>query len=441
MLKIINGKQDKAGVGILIKDAKFPAPFVSGLEYSPPAHGAWNIVHTGMLIPESHQIYICAQGCLRGVVLTAAEMNVSKRFSTIAIRENNVLDGDMEALIIDGVTDIISKLSAKPRAILIFTSCIHHFMGCDLELVYRILRERFLDINFTDCYMNPIMRKSGMTPDQKMRQQLYSFLKPSIVHKKCINIIGNNLPTEESSELARMIIENGFELKDITSCTTYEEYLSMAESVANISYNPVAMISGDTLQTRLSQKHLYLPLSYGYTEIESNLNQLAAYLHIETPDFTGGKAKAGKALKSAKEIIGDTPIAIDYTATMRPIGLARLLIEHGFKVVAVYVDTINEEERQDFIWMKEHAPIMKLYSTLQVKMRFIHQNSDTKSLAIGQKAAYFTGTTYFVNIVEGGGMYGFDGICHLMHLMEEAFLSEKDTKSLIQVKGLGCCCV
>lgn len=440
MLKIINGKQDKAGVGILIKDAKFPAPFVSGLEYSSPAHGAWNIVHTGMLIPESHQIYICAQGCLRGVVLTAAEMNATNRFSTIAIRENNVLDGDMESLIIDGVTDILSKIPKKPRAILLFTSCIHHFMGCDLELVYRTLRGRFQNIDFTDCYMNPIMRKSGMTPDQKMRQQLYSLLKPVSVHKKCINIIGNNIPTEESSELARMIIENGFELKDITSCKTYEQYLSMAESVANISYNPVARISGDTLQTRLEQKHLYLPLSYDYSEIESNLNQLAAYLHIKTPDFTQERAKAEKALKSTKDIISDAPIAIDYTATMRPLGLARLLIEHGFNVVTVFIDTINEEEMQDFIWLKEHAPFMKLYPTIQVKMRFFPRNSDKKLLAIGQKAAYFTGTSYFVNIVEGGGMYGFDGICSLMKLMDKAYLSEKDIKGLIQVKGLGCCC-
>ena len=90
-----------------IRDASFPAPFASGLEYSAPARGTWNIVHTGMLIPEAHQIFICAQGCLRGVVLTAAEMGAQDRFSTVAIRQNNVLDGNMEALIIDGVSDFL----------------------------------------------------------------------------------------------------------------------------------------------------------------------------------------------------------------------------------------------------------------------------------------------------------------------------------------------
>ena len=71
-------------------------------------------------------------------------------------------------------------------------------------------------------------------------------------------------------------------------------------------------------------------------------------------------------------------------------------------------------------------------------MRFVDRKSDEKILALGQKAAYFTGSNNFVNIVEGGGMYGFDGIVKLADLMIDAFLNEKDAKKLIQFKGLGC---
>ena len=60
---------------VSIKDASYPIPFPQGLEFNSPAHGCWNIVHTGMLIPEAHQIYVCADNCMRGVVLTAAEMH------------------------------------------------------------------------------------------------------------------------------------------------------------------------------------------------------------------------------------------------------------------------------------------------------------------------------------------------------------------------------
>ena len=73
-------------------------------------------------------------------------------------------------------------------------------------------------------------------------------------------------------------------------------------------------------------------------------------------------------------------------------------------------------------------------------MRVEPRNCKDLTLAIGQKAAYFTGTDRFVNIVEGGGMYGFDGILRMTQLMVEAFRQPKDTRSLVQIKGMGCHC-
>lgn len=436
MLKPIREKERDACV--LIKDAKFPAPFDSRLEFSCSARGTWNIVHIGMLIPEIHQIFVCAQSCLRGVVLTAAEMNAIDRFSNIIVRENNVLEGDTEDLIIEGVGDILSKLPYKPKAVLVYTSCVHHFVGCDLDLVYKRLREKYPDIEFTDCYMNPIMRKSGLTPDQIMRRQLYSLLDKEELEEKSINIIGNNYSTDESSELVKIIKDNGFTLREITDTKTYAEYKEMGKSSINISYNPVAREAGRYLEEKLGQKHLYLPLCYGFDEIEKNLDLLCETIGVEKIDFEENKKAATEALNKAQKVIGNTPISIDYTLTMRPLGLARLLLEHGFNVESIYVDSFIAEEQEDFNWLKENYPDIKIYATVHVKMRFVDRKSDEKILALGQKAAYFTGSNNFVNIVEGGGMYGFDGIIKLADLMIDAFLNEKDAKKLIQFKGLGC---
>ena len=62
------GELDERGACVTIEEAKFPAPFVSGLEYAAPDRGNRNIVHIGMLLPESHQIFDCAQECLIGEV-------------------------------------------------------------------------------------------------------------------------------------------------------------------------------------------------------------------------------------------------------------------------------------------------------------------------------------------------------------------------------------
>lgn len=441
MLKRINGL-DESGACVKISDASFPCPFASGLEYGSPARGAWNIVHTGMLIPESHQIYVCASNCLRGVVLTAAEMGAQDRFSTVTIKENNILDGDMENLIIEGVTDILTRLEHKPRAVLLYTSCVHHFIGCDLPLCYSELRKRFPEIDFTDCYMNPIMRKSGLTPDQLMRKQLYSLLKEEKIDKSSVNIIGNNLATDCDSDIVQLIKKSGCKLKEITDFSDYEGYQTMAQSFLNISYNPVAVAGGKELEKRLKQMHLYLPLSYSKAEIQSNMSRLAEVLGVEYDGGTELFEKSEKALAELKNTIGDIPISIDYTATMFPLSLARLLLEHGFNVERIYADSFGSSEKDDFLWIKENHPDVLLYATVQIKMRVLERKTESKMLCIGQKAAYFTGSRNFVNIVEGGGFYGFVGISKLCGLIREAYFTDRDASDYIQQKGLGCeCCL
>ncbi len=432
--------------GIQIKDAVFPAPFPSGLEYATPVRGTWNIVHTGMLIPEVHEIFVCGASCLRGVVLTAAEMHAEDRFSTVAVREHNLLDGDMENLVIEGVNDIIEKLPKRPPAVLVYTSCVHHFAGCDLGMIYRELRKRFPDIDFTDCYMNPIMRKSGLTPEQLMRSRLYMLLKEREKKERSVAIIGNDLPTRKSSELFEILKSGGYKVHEITSCKSYAEYQEMAEAEYYISYNPAAAAGADMLSERLGGEHLYVPFSFDHEEIESGFRKIMDLLGIDVfgneygfESWCEEKRKLCEvSLKETLELLKETPISVDYTYCPRPLGLAKMLLDAGFFVEKVYVDTITGEDKADFIYLKEHFPKLLLYPTVHAGMRFMAKKENTNVLAIGQKAAYFENTNHFVNVVEGGGMLGYDAILHTMELMKEAYVEEKDMRKLVQIKGMGC---
>ncbi|MBE6726218.1 MAG: nitrogenase [Ruminococcaceae bacterium] len=414
------------------------ALFDTGLEYSAPARGTWNIVHTGMLIPEAHEIFVCAQGCLRGVVLTAAEMGAEKRFSTVAIRENNVTDGDLEELLIEGVTDILEKLDPTPPAVLVYTSCIHHFMGADLDHMYRVLRERFPDVAFTDCYMNPIMRKSGLTPDQLMRRQLYSLLEKRPAHPKKVLVAGNDFACDADGDLSSLLWASGFELCELQKTRTFEEYLTLAEASFCVTNQPAAIPAGQMLHDRFGMTHLHLPLSFDYGEIRANYERLCRALGIPVPDFRERIEACEAALSHAKHTIGDAPVEIDYTAFSRPLSLARMLLDHGFRVERVYLDGVSGEERGDFDVLAEQYPDLLLSPTVHPVMRVAGREREEKTLAVGQKAAYFAGTPYFVNLVENGGFTGFDAVTGIASLMEEAWLKEKDTRSLIGIKGMGC---
>ena len=440
MLKRVGEPIERKLEGIAIVNANFPSPYPSGLEYATPARGTWNIVHTGMLIPEAHEIFVCAASCLRGVVLTAAEMHAEDRFSTVEIKEHNLLDGDMEDLLIEGVSDIIEKLPKRPPAVLVYTSCVHHFAGCDLEMMYRELESRYPDIDFTDCYMNPIMRKSGLTPDQLMRSRLYMLLKEREKKELSVAIIGNDLPTRAESELFAILKNAGLKIHEITSCKTYKEYQEMAESSYYISYNAAAVAGGEMLSERLGGTHLYVPLSFDYDQIDAGFKKLGNLLGIEIPDFTEKKRACDTLKKEVLELIGKTPITIDYSYCPRPLGLARMLLDAGFVVEKVYLDTITGEEKADFEYLQKHFPNLLLYPTVHSGMRFMAKKEMGNGLAIGQKAAYFENTNHFVNVVEGGGMLGYDAVFHTLELMKEAYLEEKDMRSLIQIKGMGCGC-
>ena len=382
---------------VKIGEAGFPAPFKGGLEFASPARGTWNIVHTGMLIPEVHEIFVCAASCLRGVVLTAAEMNALDRFSTVEVKENNLLDGNLEELLIDGVSDIIDKLDKRPPAVLVYTSCVHHFTGCDWGVMFGTLKERFPDIDIIDCYMNPTLRKSGLNPDQTMRRQLYALLKAREINPASVAIIGNDLPTKENSDLYRILQKHGLKIHEITSCKSYDEYQEMAESSMYITYYPAAKASGDALAKRLGGKHIYLPYSWDYDEIQDFLELLekecgnleaassdASYMNLgEVEDKNlaseGSQgidlsevrvAECENAFKETLNLIGDTPIAIDYTFCPRPTSVAKQLLAHGFNVRRIYLDSFTGEEKGDYEYLKGNYPDLELYPTVDVKSRF-----------------------------------------------------------------------
>ena len=510
MLRKLGQELNTDGVRTPFAEARFPAPFAEGLEFSSPARGTWNIVHTGLLIPEAHEIFVCARGCLRGVVLTAAEANALHRYSAIEICEENILDGSMEELMIEGVADVLRKLPYRPRAVLLYISCQHFFMAYDQAHVFSELRARFPDIRFADCYMIPTLRKSGITPDQKMRIQLYSMLEPMAPAKeplkptapeaclsqasrqpenasaktdrhpaqpapdhpretaspKNINHIGSNLPIHKSSELLPWLSANGICLRSLHDCGTFDEYLSMAEASANVYYEPLAAMAAKDLERRLGQEAIYLPFVFDAEGLRSNYQMLADKLGILSPDTRPFEEAARKALRHTKDVIGDTPISVDYTFTFRILNFTRMLLAHGFHVTEVYADSFLPEEEADFLWIRENFPDIAIWATNRPKMRFTMRrrsahttgqenpaapdaaaslpqvsSSGTASrrlLAIGQKAAWFTGTEHFVNVAESGGYYGFGGIREIARLMEEAFAEKKDPRDLIQRKGYGC---
>lgn len=431
-------QEDMSGAAVCIGNADPDALFYDGLQYSPPARGTWNIVHTAMLVPESHQIYICALGCLRGVVLTAAEMNVMDRFSSVVIEEKHLYDGTMEETMISSVADILQRMPQLPRVAFMYPSCVHHFMGCDMDYVYMKLQQDFPSVHIVPCWMDPIRRQSDLTAEMRTRRQIYAPLKKTENQDHgAVNIIGSNL-TVQSCELTMLIQAQGMTLRQLPACKTYADYEKMSRSFLNIGQEPLAYAPLQDMEQRLGQPYLYLPAVWDYEGITAQLKQLADKLSCDLPDYSRHIGCCEEKFAEARACIGAMPIAVDYTAVFQPFGLARVLVQHGFCVRRVYADACTAEDKDNFLWLQEHCPSLMIYSARHAKMRTASRSPGEPWLAIGQKAAYFTGTTHFVNMAEGGGLRDFTGLQTLLDLMINACQHEKEAVHYIQQKGWGC---
>ena len=435
---------------VRVADVTTPIPFKEGLDYSCPARGTWTIAHTSMLIPHSYQIFVCPAACLRGVVLSAEEFGGLERFSMVTVEERDFSTGEMEPIFINGVSEIINRLEEKPPCVLVYSSCVQHFTGCDLGYVFKELRRRFPDIDIIECFMYPTMRKTVMPPDELMRVQLYSALEPAPHDPKAVNIIGNDFAFSQKNELYGMLRDGGYVIRDLPAMSEYGEYKAMAESSFNIYTWPSPSRSAAKLERRLGQKAVSLPVTWLYDEIREEIQEACRIFDLPLPDLDALQEEAEHALRRAWAAMGysrESPssgmaVQIDAAGTSRPFGLAQLLLTHGFRVTAVYSDAVMPGDEVALKWLQENYPDLPMRAIVHYQARFRERTDDSRDpggvLAIGQKAAYFSGTRHFVNLIQNGGLWGFRGIVQLAELMEEAAREEKPVEKIITVKAWGC---
>ena len=351
---------DGTGAQVRIADAGFPVPFAHSLEFNAPVHGTWNIVHIGMLVPECHQIYVCADNCMRGVVLTAAEMDAADRFSSVLIEEDDLYDENLETITIEGVTDAINRLPYRPRAVALFLVCLHHFVGTDAAYVFRTLEERFPHIDFMRCWMDPVMQKTGLTPEQKLKEAMFRPVRPLPADPRLICVLGDNQPLDPDSDLAALAREHGCRIlqlhagnlaykgtrsadstdslsgrsrngeslsraEDIPTeviqaedmpaekmtdtvfgCKTYDDYLQIGAASLFITRSPAGIHGVTQLAKRLGRPFLYLPPASGAEEILEERRQLEEALRqirqgaSNTESFHDAPEKGSGVLKTDK---------------------------------------------------------------------------------------------------------------------------------------------
>lgn len=422
------------------------------LEFNMPVHESWNIVHIAMQVPESHQIYVCPENCMRGVVMTAYEMGAADRFSCVTVSERDLIVDNLETITIEGAAQAIEEMETWPKIIFLFTVCSHRFLSCDFNYVFRRLRERFPEIVFAHGYMDCIAQKEGPMPDEKLRREMYAFVPKSEKDECIVNLLGSEVTgTYQNNDLVQLLTDPGMKVRQLSDISTFDGYMKLG----NASLNLCQFKAGDPGVRSFSEKLgipylLVLPF-FDQTKIREQIEETASITEVKEllistrsylNDLNHNWQNARQKFKDFNEMNGRIPVVIDHLAVNCPYSLAEFLTDTGFEVRAVVADGPADYETDIYERLMQKCPSLISVSPTDPRLREqTYRNelrgSAEKILAIGPKAAWVYDTPFFVNQIENDGAYGIAGLNSLLAKMQEAVQSPKDLEHTIVRKALG----
>jgi nitrogenase molybdenum-iron protein alpha/beta subunit len=395
-----------------------------------------------MLLPESHQLFVCPSACGRHAAIGAMQHGLKDRLSFLYVDQSDIIEG-YDALIEKAAGDLLEALYPKtPRVLLIFTSCLDDLIGTDHKALNTRLSKAHPGVLFRDCHMNPISLDSDLPPGVSLQEQIYSLLETAPAPLKrdgAVNSVGNLEPMDKSGELYDFLRHYGRpEFRHISEYDRFDDFLSMAASSLNLVTGPGGMRAAGRMQTALGIPYIFLPVSYRLEKIASNYGLLRDKLggeNIPPFDLDSAETEARSKIRTALEALGDLPIIVDDSSVTKPFELARALLEYGFRVSAVVTGECSPIDRENLDWLLERAPGVDIVQPEHHNaVRF--ERRIEESLAIGLSGAYLTGSAYLLDMIDDGGLYGYHGVKTLAERMTAAVERKADLRAVIESYGL-----
>ncbi len=420
--------------------------FRSSLEYTCPSHGGWGMVRIGMLIPQSHQIFVCPSACGRHGALGAIKQGLKKRLSYLYLEESDVISGYDDA-IYDAVDELLERLAERPKVIIVFVSCLDDLIGTDGDAVIAELSERYPDVKFRMGHMNPIQTDSDEPPLVSIWKNVYSLMERSAdMYKPAVNMLGNYVAIDEKNEFIEVLKQLGIGVYHIENLDTYEELKDMGNHALNLLLTSAVEKVAKQLNREQDMAYLHSPVNYNLAEIresyrilldkcvELNLFDKEDSRLVEVENILKESEKrALSAIQKAKILIGNRDINIDYSAFNHPFSAAKFFYENGFSIKRVYAKEMDEADR-DYQWIKNETDIEIIPIKKHDIVHMWKEHED--SISIGLEAAYVSGSRHVVSVFQDEKMYGYHGVCLLMEHLMNCIKEDADLEEVINSAGL-----
>ena len=397
------------------------------LAYNSPGAEGFGVKRAGLSVPESVMLIVAPGCCGRNTSLISSMPEYKNRFFYLEMNEPDLVTGRHLNKIPDAVKEVLSFLkdSGKkvPKAVMICITCVDALLGTDMDRVCRKAEDaltggEFEGVKVRPCYMYALTREGRRPPMVHVRQTIYSLLEPMEKDPRSVNIIGGFAPLEDT-ELITYLKSSGIRnIRQTSTCRTYEEFLQMASANFNIVIDPEARAAAEDMNKNLNIPYIELTRVYSTDKISSQYKALSSVAGLDIID-SEEKAEADEAVARLKEAYPDLTFNVGECTNANAFELALSLVRMGFNVDEIYATLAPE----NFVYVKNLAmlsPDTKIYCNMEPTMLYYKISSSKAQVTVGKDAKFYCPDIPNVAWNQDTRPFGYQGVRDLMNKVFEA---------------------
>lgn len=328
------------------------------LHFNGPGAAGFGVKRTAMLLPESVMLLVAPSCCGRHGTVTGSKDGFDDRMFYLKITERDLVTGKYLSRIPEAAELVARR---NPKVIFLSMTCVDAILGTDLARIAAEVEER-TGIRTVGSFMDPIAREGRRAPMVSVQAAIYGALEQADRDEKAVNIVGNFVPVNERSEIYGILKDKGYDtIRQISSCSTYEEYMKMAEADLNVVINPQAVAAAEMMKKELGIPYVHMKNAYGPDRIEEELLKLGVSLYEE-------KEHLKKSLLAFKEAHGSLSVGIGEAVNGSNMELALTFLEAGLDVRYVFKNILTDYDIEMMEKISNINPDVRIYSGVHPSM-------------------------------------------------------------------------
>jgi len=390
------------------------------LAYNSPGAEGFGVKRAGLSVPGSIMLIVAPGCCGRNTSSIAKIKGYGDRFFYLDMTDTDLVTARHLRKIPQAVKEIVDfqeEQGKHPSLVMICITCVDALLGTDMERVAR-KAEELAGLPVRPCYMYALTREGRKPPMVHVRQSLYELLPKQKKKGTSVNLMGFFAPLIDDCELYSQLRSIGVRnIRQISRCTSYEEFLKMGEANFNIVLHPEARAAAEDLLSRLDIPYVELTRLYQIDQIEKQyraFGQAIGY-EIESPVKKQEALDAVKALKTAHP---DLTFTVGEAMNGNPFELALALVRYGFTVSEIY-GTPAPEYYVYLDVLAKLSPETKIYCNMEPTMLYYDSSTAKADVTIGKDAAFYHPDAAHIYWNEDIQPFGYAGVIRLMRAILE----------------------